>query len=139
VNFYKKDKKARFQNSQYYFKFGIGVPMIRSSSITASLIENRIFDQSIVGIFPKDISLVYYLLAFFNSSTCNKLIRTINPSANNPANYIKKIPFIEPSTKTLEQVNNLVLNIISSIKATGCYHSELDDKINTIFENIYFF
>ena len=57
---YKKDKKARFQNPQYYFKFGIGVPMISSSSITASLIENKLFDQSIVGIFPKEESLTYY-------------------------------------------------------------------------------
>src|SRR5690606_29430617 len=96
VQHYKTDKKARFQNPKYYFKFGIGVPMISSSSITASLIENKLFDQSIVGIFPKDESLTYYLLAFFNSPTCNKLIRTINPTANNPANYIKKIPLIIP-------------------------------------------
>jgi hypothetical protein len=47
VNHYKKDKKSRFQNPQYYFKFGIGVPMISSSSITASLIENKLFDQSL--------------------------------------------------------------------------------------------
>jgi adenine-specific DNA methylase len=58
---YKKDKKARFQNPQYYFKYGIGVPMISSSSITASLIENKLFDQSIVGIFPKDKLLTFYL------------------------------------------------------------------------------
>ncbi|MBI4645074.1 MAG: SAM-dependent methyltransferase, partial [Bacteroidia bacterium] len=37
VKHYKTDKKARFQNSQFYFKFGIGVPMISSTSITASL------------------------------------------------------------------------------------------------------
>lgn len=49
---YKKDKKARFQNPKYYFRYGIGVPMISSSSITASLIEYKLFDQSIVGIFP---------------------------------------------------------------------------------------
>ncbi|KKT18839.1 MAG: hypothetical protein UW03_C0029G0001, partial [Candidatus Peregrinibacteria bacterium GW2011_GWA2_43_8] len=67
--------------------------MISSSQITAALIENRLFDQSIVGLFSKDKGLIFVLLAFFNSPTCNKLIRTINPSANNPANYIKKIPF----------------------------------------------
>ena len=116
VNHYKTDKKSRFQNSQYYFKFGIGIPMISSSSITASLIENKLFDQSIVGVFPKDENLTYYLLAFFNSPTCNKLIRTINPSANNPANYIKKIPFIRPDEGILEEVTNHVIEIVSSIK-----------------------
>lgn len=64
--------------------------MVSSSSITGALIDNRLFDQSIVGVFPKDESLLLYILAFFNSPTCNKLIKTINPSANNPSNYIKK-------------------------------------------------
>src|SRR5205085_705559 len=67
VSEYKINKKARFQNSQYYFKYGIGVPMISSSKITAALIENRLFDQSIVGIFPRDPKWIFYLLALFNS------------------------------------------------------------------------
>jgi adenine-specific DNA-methyltransferase len=62
---YKNDKKARFQNPQYYFKFGLGIPMISSSRITASLIENKLFDQSIVGVFPKDESLSYLPLGIF--------------------------------------------------------------------------
>jgi adenine-specific DNA-methyltransferase len=136
---YKKNKKARFQNPHYYFKYGIGVPMISSSSITASLIENKLFDQSIVGIFPKDESLTYYLLAFFNSTTCNKLIRTINPSANNPANYIKKIPFIQPNNFDKENIETLVQNILTSIANDGKYKDELELRINKIFEKIYGF
>lgn len=139
VKHYKTDKKARFQNSQFYFKSGIGVPMISSSSISASLIENKLFDQSIVGIFPKDKSLNYYLLAFFNSPTCNKLIRTINPSANNPANYIKKIPFIMPDDKTLNLINNKVQEIISSINKTGSFDNSLETEIHYCFKNQYGF
>jgi tRNA1(Val) A37 N6-methylase TrmN6 len=136
---YKKDKKARFQNPQYYFKFGIGVPMISSSSITASLIENKLFDQSIVGIFPKDESLTYYLLAFFNSPTCNKLIRTINPSANNPANYIKKIPFISPTKDQKELVNSTVQSILKNIATQGQYEENIENILNKIIEQIYGF
>ena len=136
---YKKDKKARFQNPQYYFKFGVGVPMISSSSITASLIENKLFDQSIVGIFPKDESLTYYLLAFFNSPTCNKLIRTINPSANNPANYIKKIPFIEPTDGQKELINSTVQSILESIATQGNYDLDIENKLNKIIVHIYGF
>ena len=54
VRHYQKNQKSRFQNSRYYFKTGIGVPMVSSSSVTAALIEQRVFDQSIVGIFPRD-------------------------------------------------------------------------------------
>lgn len=136
---YKKDKKARFQNPQYYFRFGIGVPMISSSSITASLIEHKLFDQSIVGIFPKDEGLTYYLLAFFNSPTCNKLIRTINPSANNPANYIKKIPFVNPTRNQKELIDSIVQNILESIKTQGSYDEILENQLNNTFMQIYGF
>jgi len=59
VKHYKNDSKARFQNSSYYFKSGIGVPMVSSRQISASLIENQLFDQSIVGIFPKNTELLF--------------------------------------------------------------------------------
>jgi hypothetical protein len=139
VNHYKTDKKPRFQNPQYYFKFGIGVPMISSSSITASLIENKLFDQSIVGIFPQDKSLTYFLLAFFNSPTCNKLIRTINPSANNPANYIKKIPFVTPSDEQKILIDSNVKKIISGIKKEGGYNKMIEIELNEVIEIIYGF
>jgi adenine-specific DNA-methyltransferase len=137
VSHYKKDKKSRFQNPQYYFKYGIGVPMISSSSITASLIENKLFDQSIVGIFPKDKALTFYLLAFFNSPTCNKLIRTINPSANNPANYIKKIPVIIPEKSVLDLITNKTKEIVDSIKQSGNYDERKEADVWDVIEDIY--
>lgn len=139
VRHYKTDKKARFQNPQFYFRFGVGVPMISSSSITASLIENKLFDQSIVGIFPKDEALTYYLLAFFNSPTCNQLIRTINPSANNPANYIKKIPFVMPNADMLKTITRSVKEILSSIKGGNKYDERIEKEINSRLLNCYGF
>jgi len=139
VSHYKRDKKARYQNSQFYFNFGIGVPMISSSSVTASLIDNKLFDQSIVGIFPKDERLTYYLLAFFNSPTCNKLIRTINPSANNPANYIKKIPFITPSGHLLSEITDLVLRILSQIRQGQEFDKCIENEIHSQFKVLYGF
>ena len=52
VKYYQQDKKARFQNSQYYFKEGIGVPMVKSAHLHAFLLEKRLFDQSIVFRYP---------------------------------------------------------------------------------------
>ncbi len=139
VKHFKKDKKARFQNPSYYFKMGVGVPMISASSITAALIENKLFDQSIVGVFPKDENLTYYLLAFFNSPTCNQLIRTINPSANNPANYIKKIPFIEPNKAVLIDVTEKTSAIVESIKRTGQYDLQVEKEVHTLIKELYGF
>jgi hypothetical protein len=115
VNHYRTNQKARFQNSQFYFKTGIAVPMVSSINVTASLIDNRLFDQSIVGIFPKNKKHLYYILAFFNSPICTKLLRQINPSANNSANYINKNPVIIPDIDTLENINELV-KIIDKLK-----------------------
>lgn len=139
VKDYKTNKKARFQNAQYYFKYGIGVPMVSSSQITAALIENKLFDQSIVGIFPKDPKWVYYLLAFFNSPTCNKLIRTINPSANNPANYVKKIPFITPPEKNRKEINEMIQQIIQTLRDGKEYPKSCDSVLNDQIEKIYGF
>lgn len=116
VKGYRTNKKARFQNPRFYFQQGIGVPMVSSKQITAALIDHRLFDQSIVGVFPKHLHLLAYLLAFFNTPTCNQLIRAINPSANNSANYIKKIPFIPPSTEELNRVTSLVGNILTEVR-----------------------
>lgn len=139
VDFYKKDKKSRFQNSEYYFKNGLAVPMISSSSITASLIENRLIDQSIVGVYPKSNKYLYYLLAFFNSPTCNELIRTINSSANNSANYIKKIPFIPPSEDILNKINNRVLKILSETRNSREFDINLEVLNNIDIKTIYGF
>jgi len=139
VDFFKSDKKARYQNSSYYFRKGIGVPMVSSSSITGALIENRLFDQSIVGIFPKDEAYLYYLLAFFNSPTCNKLIRTINSSTNNSSNYIKKIPFLEPENQVLEKINERIKTILEASKTSHDYDCKLEELNNNAIKEIYGF
>lgn len=138
-------KRARFQNSNFYFKQGIAVPMVSSSSITGSMIDNRLFDQSIVGIFPKDKHghLLWYLLGFFNSEVCNSLIRTINTSTNNSSNYIKKIPVILPSKELLKDAEIIVkkiytlekkrtLNKVETIKL-----EDLLERMNDIYNKIY--
>lgn len=140
VKHYQSNSKARFQNSQYYFQTGIAVPMVSSKRITASLMKNRVFDQSIVGVFPKDNELIYYLLAFFNTLTCNQLIRTINPSANNSSNYLKKIPYIEPPTKQLRNhINQIIQKIIADIEENDSYEHSDESALDQIFAEIYGF
>ena len=138
VSFYKADKKARFQNSDYYFKTGIGIPMVKSSKIKAFLMQNRVFDQSIVGIFPKDKTKLNYILALMNSDIINQIIHIINPTANNSANYIKLIPYIEPTSEVISEINDLVdkritlsaNNDINTIK-------RIEEKIDSMIMSIY--
>lgn len=139
IDFYNKNKKSRFQNSSFYFKTGIGIPMVKSSTIRAFLMENHVFDQSIVGIFPKDSSKLYYLLALMNSDVINKLIHVINPTANNSSNYIKQLPYIEPTLYVLEEITGMVKAVIA-FESKADYESadRLHNVINTIVSKIYF-
>jgi adenine-specific DNA-methyltransferase len=137
VAHYKTDKKARFQNPSYYFRRGVGVPMVSSRQITAALIENQLFDQSIVGVFPEQEKYVPYLLALFNSPTGNRLVRTINPTANNSANYLKKVPFIVPDENSLAQIDALVKQIVTERKKGNSKTEELQLSVNAAIEKIY--
>ena len=78
-------------------------------------------------------SLLYYLLGFFNSSICTEIIEAINPSTNNSANYIKKIPFLEPDDDTKEKVEKLVFKILENKVVDTNIQSELD----AIFYKLY--
>lgn len=139
VQFYKSNKKARYQNSSFYFRKGIAVPMVSSSSITGALIENRLFDQSIVGIFPENEELIYFLLSFFNSPTCNELIRTINPSTNNSSNYIKKIPAIIPNKDVLKTINLNTQQILLEVKESGKFNPDFELENNELIKKMYGF
>ena len=140
INDYKvvNKKKARFQNSRFYFNQGIAVPMVSSSSITGALIDGRLFDQSIVGIFPKEgmQHLLMYLLGFFNSRICNQLIRTINASTNNSSNYIKKIPIVIPGQCQLDEVSDIVGKLYDLARNREIVESDLSD-MNEYFDQIF--
>lgn len=131
VKFYKEHKASRFQNSQYYFKEGIGVPMIKTKQIRAFLLGKKLFDQSIVGIFPKSNKHLNFLLAFLNSNTCSRILNVINHTANNSANYLKKLPII---------LNDSV--VVESNQIIGNYKKNKDvkktlDQINNLFDPLY--
>lgn len=132
ITHYNTDKKARFQNSSYYFRPGIALPMVKSSKINAVWMQGMVFDQSIVGVFPKDKKYNNFLLGFLNSDIANKLIHLINPTANNSANYIKKLPIIEPSDNDLAFIDGLVNSIIEN-ESTG----EEQEQINHYFNNLF--
>lgn len=138
VKRYKESKKGRFQNSDYYFKnWGIGVPMVKTSYVTASTLDNRLFDQSIVGVFPHQKEHYYYLLALFNSPTISGLIELINPTANNSANYLKKLPILFPSDKRKEEIELLTLKLLETLRNDDKYLEKEHKDINAMIEDLY--
>jgi len=136
---YRKPGKnpARFQNSQYYFREGIGVPMIASGKLSGSLLSNRVFDQGIVGIFPFDTELTYFLLGFLNSNVATRLLRRINPTANNSANYLKRLPMVEPSEAESRTATSLVSQAMIEANGDGSLSAQTIDEINLLYDSIW--
>lgn len=138
VDFYQKNKKSRFQNSNYYFKKGICIPMVKARVINAFLMENRVFDQSIVGIFPKDEEKILYVLALMNSDAVNNIIHVINPTANNSSNYVKQIPYKEPDEIERRNIETKVTKILKYLKTGRIEEADkLHSEINTFFNSLY--
>ena len=130
VDFYKSDKGARFQNSKFYFKDGIGISMIKSKKLKAFDLDGRLFDQSVVGVFPKDPNLKEYILAYLNSKICSDFIQSINHTANNSSNYIKQIPIVI-NEKSISKVNLIMKNLNKN--NTEKIISELDEHFESLF------
>ncbi|UUF81121.1 BREX-1 system adenine-specific DNA-methyltransferase PglX (plasmid) [Xanthomonas oryzae pv. oryzae] len=102
--------------------------------MVATIMNKQVFDQSIVGIFPKEefVSHFYYMLAFLNSDIANKLIHTINPTVNNSANYLKKLPIILPDHNKYTKITTLTRQLIDNPNS----HEKLN-KLNYYFNDIY--
>ncbi len=138
---YNKDKRARFQNSSFYFKPGVGIPMVKSSAIRAFIMRDRVFDQSIVGIFPKDEKKLPYILALMNSDAVNDLIHAINPTANNSANYVKRLPYIEPDEEILDLIIQKVGKVMDAIingedeQMAERLHKEINAMVGKIYSD----
>ena len=136
IAYYNYNKKSRFQNSKYYFKTGIAIPMVKSKTLKATLIQDRVFDQSIVGIFPKNEKYLYYILAYLNSDIVCKMIHILNPTTNNSSNYVKQLPFSIPNEKELKIVNELVSKIMNSFEEEAIV-DVAQKELNVIFEKKY--
>lgn len=130
VRHYRSDRKARFQNSSFYFREGIGFPMVSSGGARATaILPNQLFDQSVVGIFPRDAALFGFLLAYLNSSVSWILLRQINPSTNNSAKYMRRLPVALPSTAELEWFSVAVRGYVSHLATGGARSTDLEREL----------
>ena len=124
---------ARFQNSRFYFRQGIGVPMVASSRLTAAWLDYRIFDQGIVGLFPNDERMSRYLLGFLNTQLATALVRQINSTANNSANYLKRLPIVLPSKIELAKADQLVSAAFSEVVESNALSDALVQEIEGFY------
>ncbi len=73
-----------------------------------------------------------------NSDVVNDLIHVINPTANNSANYVKQIPYIEPEQKVMDLIKDKVRRIIECIREGITDNCEpLHCEINMLIKQAY--
>ena len=133
VDFYDNNKKARLQNHTFYFRKGLAIPMVTSGRLTASLMENSVFDQGVVGVFPHKEEYLSFLLIYINSDIVSKYKSLINSGANNSANYLKRIPVPRVSETLLDKANTIVEKaILIGWEETA---EDRDALVNSLFIN----
>ena len=138
IHHYKTDKKARFQNRTFYFREGIGMPIEKYKKVRAFYMKDKVFDQSVVGIFPHQSDRLDYLLAFLNSDAADRLIRTINPTANNSCNYLKRLPILPCSENNEHRIGDFA-RILRQEKISASERLSLEAEINAFFNRLYRF
>lgn len=106
----------KISNESYYFK-----PGITWSGVTISKCSFRaygkgfIFDSGANGLFLNDENNKYYLLACLNNSITLYVMEVINPTVNNGAGTIRKIPIIV-DVNSKEKVDGIVKSNIELSK-----------------------
>jgi hypothetical protein len=127
VAHYKTDRKARFQNSLYYFSEGLAVPMVAARRISASMMSNAVFDQGVVGVFPNNRDHLFPLLLYLNSQTASLAIKSlVNGSANNSANYMKRLVVPRFRVDACEKARA----IVTEAQRTGALTPEICDAFS---------
>lgn len=124
VKYYRMDKKARLQNHSYYFRKGLAIPMVTSGRLTASYMEHSIFDQGVVGVFPKVEEHIPFILIYLNSEQATEYKSVINPTANNSANYLKRIVLPKPTKSAIHDS----ISIVQYAKINGWDTTESERK-----------
>lgn len=130
VSYYENNKKARLQNQSFYFRTGLAVPMVTSGRLSASLMSNSIFDQGVVGVFPHDEHVLPFLLLYLNSEYATDQKKLISPSANNSANYLKRLPV--PVTNS--EIQHRAHSLVSMAKKNGW--KSIEEEANNLIERL---
>ena len=85
----------KISNEQYYYKKGITWSGVTISKCSFRVYDNGfIFDSGANGLFLYDESNRYYVAACLNNAITQYIMEVINPTVNNGAGTIRKIPII---------------------------------------------
>lgn len=107
----------KISNEQYYYKKGITWSGITSSKCSFRVYEEGfIFDSGANGLFTYDEDMRYYIAACLNNTIALYTLGVINPTLNNGAGTIRKIPVILDEERK-DIVDNFVEDNISISKS----------------------
>src|SRR5258708_2186702 len=125
IEFYRTDKKARLQNSAFYFREGLSVPMVTTKRISAALMSRAVFDQGVVGVFPHRTIEVSALLLYLNSASASeKMKKIVNGRDRKSTRLNSSHQIISYAVFCLKKKNiNIEITHAMVVDSTvGCHH-----------------
>jgi hypothetical protein len=78
-----------------------------------------------------------YLLGFLNTQLATRLLRTINPTANNSANYLKRLPLILPGARERSRIEEWVRQMLQARRLGHPIPAPLSQNLEQAFEALW--
>jgi len=134
-----KIKNYLIRNKKFFFKEGISCSSVGVRFSASYMPKNCLFGVN-ANFFFKDNDTLYYTLGLLNSKLTWYFARKVLIRTNNiSANYLRQLPYLEPSTKEKQKIASVVKNIVEKIKKTADYNyttqqNKLDENFYKIFK-----
>lgn len=131
-------KNYLIRNEKYFFKEGISCSSVGVRFSASYMPENCLFGVN-ANFFFRDRDTLFYTLGLLNSKISWYFARKVLIRTNNiSANYLRQLPYKEPTPKEKKLISKKVQKIIENIKKNKNYdfsttQKELDEKFYKIF------
>ena len=134
-----KIKNYLIRNEKFFFKEGISCSSVGVRFSASYMPKNCLFGVN-ANFFFKDNDTLFYTLGLLNSKLTWYFARKVLIRTNNiSANYLRQLPYLEPSIKEKQKIATVVKNIVEKIKKTADYdyttqQNKLDENFYKIFK-----
>ncbi|MDP3725813.1 MAG: N-6 DNA methylase [bacterium] len=126
------------RNEKFFFREGISCSSVGIRFSSAYMPAGGLFGVN-ANFFFKDKDTLFYTLGLLNSKVAWYFARKVLIRTNNiSANYLRQLPYKEPTLKEKKRISETIQEIANGIKNKSSYNyssiqSELDNKFYEIF------
>lgn len=137
---YDKNDKARFQNTDFYFRSGITYSLMAQGALGLRLLDDSIFDIQSMSIFPDSAEWDRYsVMAVLNSYIESYLARIISLQIIFNTSYVSRLPLPRKPIPNIEVLAQIAVEMKRKIVSTDFREDtfvQLNDKYSSFSDMV---